>query len=446
MRYLPHTQSDIDKMLALIDKPSIESLFTSIPKKIRLKKPLKIPKGLSEQKLKKELLEMASFNCKSNFLGAGAVKHFVPEIVSQLLLRSEWYTAYTPYQPEASQGTLQAIFEFQTMAANIFGCDIANASMYDGSTALVEACLMAKRIKSKTNTILLSRSLHPEYREVCVTYLTAANIKIMEISLDENGRINIDELDNLLSKNTKLITAIVYQTPNFFGQLEEQQKLIDLAHFHHTLIISANTDPLAFGVIKSPGSIGSDIVISEGIGFCGHISLGGPGLGLFACSQKHVRQMPGRLVSKTIDNKNNQGFVLTLSTREQHIRRERATSNICTNHNLMALAFTITLSLYGKKGFYDSAIKNAKHTLYFRKQAIQAGLRIKFNGPHFNESVVAFSSQKKLKEKLDNLAQKKIFAGCLLSRWYPEFNGCLLVTTTELHNKTEINELIRGLS
>ena len=445
MRYLPHTKNDISKMLSFINKPNIKSLFNSIPEKVKLKKKLNIPKGICELNLKKELLKKSSFNCKLSFLGAGAVSHFVPEIVSQLLLRSEWYTSYTPYQPEISQGTLQAMFEFQTIIANIFGCDIANSSVYDGSTALVEACLMAKRIKSKADIVLLSRSIHPEYREVCATYLNAANIKIIEINIDENGCTDINDLENLLSKNIDSIIAIAYQIPNFFGQLEDQRKLIKLAHIYNTLIISVNTDPLAFGIIESPAFIGADIVVGEGISFCGHLNLGAPGLGLFACSKKYIRQMPGRLVGKTIDSKNNQGFVLTLSTREQHIRRERATSNICTNHNLMALAFSITISLYGKKGFYDLAVKNIKQAMFFRKEAINAGLKIKFKGPHFNESVIVFSSQKQLEEKLNKLSNKKIFAGCSLFRWYPEFNGCLLVTTTELHNIIDINELIKGL-
>jgi glycine dehydrogenase subunit 1 len=445
MRYLPHTNKDIDEMLSIIGKPNIKSLFDSIPRELILEHHLKIPYGIDEQKLKKELLDRSSFKFKTSFLGAGAVRHFVPEIVSQLLLRSEWYTSYTPYQAEASQGTLQTIFEFQTIVSSIFGCNIANASMYDGSTALAEACLMAKRVKPKTNTILLSKGIHPEYRDVCATYLNAVNIEIIEIDFNKNGLVNMKHLDKLLLKRSDNITAIVYQTPNFFGQLEEQKQIIDLSHKHNILIIAVNTDPLIFALVKSPGSLGADIVVSEGISFCGHLSLGAPGLGLFASLNKYIRQMPGRLVSKAIDSNNNTAFILTLSTREQHIRRERATSNICTNHNLMALAFTISLSLYGKVGFYNVAIKNLQRTIYFRRASIKAGLKIKFNGPHFNESVIKFSSQNKLQQKVDYLATQKIFAGCELHKWYSQFNDCLLVNTTELCEEKDIDELVNGL-
>jgi glycine dehydrogenase subunit 1 len=446
MRYLSHTPSDIHAMLNTIQKSSIESLFDSIPKNARLNRDLDLPKALSEIELKKALQKKAGHAPSVSFLGAGAASHFVPEIVSQLLLRGEWLTAYTPYQPEVSQGTLQAIFEFQTFVASLLGSDIANASMYDGATALAEALLMSARLKPNAKKILISRAVHPEYREVCQTLLTAAGLDLIEIPLTIKGTTNIITLKNQLEAAQGHIAAIAYQTPNFLGQLESQSELIDLAHSHQLLSVVANTDPVAFGAIQSPGNLGADIVISEGLGLCGHLSLGAPGVGLFATKQQYLRQMPGRLCGATLDSEGNRGFVLTLSTREQHIRREKATSNICTNHNLMALAFTITASLYGKAGFKKLAKHNLQKTIYFRQQAQKMGLHLLFEGLHFNETVIQFAHKEALEKTLFFLQRQDIFAGVPIEKWYPEYPNSLLVNTTELHSDADIHTLTQALS
>lgn len=425
MRYLSHTSDDIASMLSTIGKPTIDSLFDSIPTENRFKKPLELPKALSEIELKTLLQNYAGQAPKLSFLGAGATPHFSPELVSQLLLRGEWLTAYTPYQPEVSQGTLQAIFEFQTIIASLFGLEIANASMYDGATALAEACLMACRLKPGIQRVLIPKSVHPEYREVCQTILGAARIEITE---------NLD----------KPVAALIYQNPNFFGALENQAEIISLAHQNNALAIAVCTDIVALGAISSPGSHGADIAVGEGIGLCGHLSLGAPGVGLFATKKEFLRQMPGRLCGQTVDSKDQRGFVLTLSTREQHIRREKATSNICTNHNLMALALTMTLSLYGKSGFKELSFHNIKKTIYLREKAKAAGLSILFDGPHFNETVFKLTDSQV--QAVKNLEQQDIFAGVFLERWYPEYSNCLLVATTELHAEEQIDNLVRSIT
>lgn len=411
MRYLSHTSDDIASMLQVIGRPNLESLFESIPVQNRLQKPLNLPKALSEIELKTLLEDLAGQPPKQSFLGAGACSHFVPEVVSQMLLRGEWLTAYTPYQPEVSQGTLQAIFEFQTMTASLFGLEIANASMYDGATALAEACLMACRLKPNVQAIRFHAGVHPEYVETCETFLGAGEGKI---------------------------AAVVYQNPNFFGQLENQAQIIAEAHAEGALAIAVCTDPVALGAIQSPGSLGADIAVGEGIGLCGHLSLGAPGVGLFATKREFLRQMPGRLCGQTVDSKGQRGFVLTLSTREQHIRREKATSNICTNHNLMALAFSMTLALYGQLGFKKLAYHNIKKTIYFRQRAKQAGLLLVHEGPHFNETLLKLTP--KQAQHARKLEKQDIFAGVWLDK------NQLLVCTSELHTQEQINELVRSLA
>ena len=445
MRYLPHTQADIQDMLAKIDRPSIKSLFDTIPSSYQLKDRLALDRPLSELELKQELTQRAGQNSFVSFLGAGASPHFVPEAVSQMLLRSEWYTAYTPYQPEASQGTLQAIFEFQTIVANLFGCDIANASMYDGATAFAEALLMSLRLKPQTKKVLVSSAIHPEYREVAQTYLHAAGFEISEISLTQNGLTNDTELQNYLQNKASEYACFAYQTPNFFGQLESQKKLNDMAHQNDLLAVGIHAEPASLGLMQSAGEAGADIVVGEGIGFCGHLSLGAPGVGLFATREKYLRQMPGRLCGQTTDKDGKRGFVLTLSTREQHIRREKATSNICTNHNLMALAMTMSISLYGENGFKNLAKQNLENTSYLREQLKKYQIRTSFDGAHFNETVAEFHSRDKLLDVMHRLQSEHIFAGVDLYRWYKQFDKHLLINTTELHSQKQIDLLVKGL-
>lgn len=440
MRYLSHTARDVETMLKVIGVKTVDDLFASIPESSKLKRPLNMHSPVPEIELKRLLADLADDAPRLSFLGAGATPHFVPEIVSQQLLRGEWLTAYTPYQPEASQGTLQAIFEFQTMVASILGCEVANASMYDGATALSEAVLMACRLKPNAKHILMSAGVHPEYRQVCHNIAGAAGYNIIECALDEKGKSNFSTQEN------GEIAAVVFQTPNFLGLLESQKELIDWTHRHEAISIVANTEPVAFGAIRSPGNVGADIVVSEGIGLCGHLSLGAPGVGLFATSQKYLRQMPGRLCGQTVDSTGKRGFVLTLSTREQHIRREKATSNICTNHNLMALAFSMSLALYGKTGFADLARRNIAKTLYFRQKCREKGLAIAFEGSHFNETVLRFDNEKSMSSKVKALENDGIFAGVALSRWYKEYPNHLLVSTTEMHRDKDIEMLVSRLA
>jgi glycine dehydrogenase subunit 1 len=449
MRYLPHTQDDQSAMLRAIGKHDLDDLFSSIPKSQQASTPLNIDAGLSEIELKTLLGSRLLNDVGLSFLGAGCARHFVPEIVSQMLLRSEWYTAYTPYQPEVAQGTLQAIFEFQTMVASLYGLDVANASMYDGATALTEACLMALRVHGGRRSILMSAGVHPEYVATCKTFFNAAGIKLDMIPFTADGLCDVDAARQFLKHANPSPAALVFQTPNFFGCLEHEQALTDLARQYDSLVIAANAEPVAYALMPPPGEYGADIVCGEGIGLCGHLSLGGPGVGLFATSKKYLRQMPGRLVGATVDKNERIGFTLTLSTREQHIRREKATSNICTNHSLMALAFTMTLSLYGKNGFKELAEHNLKNTILFRKRAKAAGLSIAFDGAHFNESVVDYGSEAALQKTLARLNAQKIFAGVPLSRFFGSdgsLGGHLLVHTSELHSEAHIDQLVQGLA
>lgn len=451
MRYLPHTPDDISAMLSVIGKPTVESLFDSIPHEAQLQRPLDIGAGLPEMTLKKMLVERAGQAPRSSFLGAGATAHFAPESVSQMLLRSEWYTSYTPYQPELSQGTLQAIFEFQTMTASLYGCEIANASMYDGATALIEALLMAARINAKANVFLVSKAVHPEYIDVCRTYLQGSELQVVEIPVGVDGRTDLEALQKILAAADMQgkVAAVAYQTPNFFGVLEDQEALCAAAKQVGAVPVAANTEPVALALVRSPGRAGAEIVVGEGIGLCGHTSLGGPGVGLFATSSKHLRQMPGRLCGQTLDADGNSGYVLTLSTREQHIRRDKATSNICTNHGLMALAFSMTLSLYGKQGFDQLARQNLAKTRRFRSllSAQSKTAHVMYAGsPHFNETVVAFSSPDEMQDKYQKLAAQDVFAGVPLAQWFPHLDRHLLVATTELHSSEEIAHLATSLS
>jgi len=445
MRYLPHTNDDIKIMLNTIGKSNLNELFRSIPENLIKMSKFNQINYWDEIKIK-HFFNKNINNINLSFLGAGLFNHFVPEIVSQLLLRSEWYTGYTPYQAEVSQGTLQAIFEFQTMISNIYGCEISNASMYDGSTSLAEALLMATKIKKK-NYVLISSNIHPEYYKVCQLYLKNKNIQIIKINYNKlTGTMDLNILNKLLEKHKNEVSAVVYQTPNFFGQLEPQKKIIKNTHENNALAIAVNIDPLVFGIIKSPGDLDADIVVGEGMGFTGSSGLGGSSLGLFATRKKFLRQIPGRIVGLTNDQNKDRGFVLTASTREQHIRKGRATSNICTNSNLNALAFTITLSLYGKKGYKSLAIQNLKNNIYFQNNVNKINnIKILYNNNYFNELIIKFSNRNNLLNVLNSMKEKNIIGGLDLIEFFPELNKHLLICITEMHNKDNIDILIGEL-
>lgn len=443
MRYIPNSPEERQEMLAEIGLSSADELFRSIPADVQLGRPLKITDPLAEPEVISAMEEMAKRNTaatKPSFLGAGVYSHFSPTIVDHLIQRSEFFTSYTPYQPEVSQGTLQYIFEFQTLICQLTGMEVANASMYDGSTAMAEAYLMAQRV-TRRNKIVVATSVHPEYREVARTYTQHGDADIVEVPFDEaTGRLaDTSALDDKTA-------ALVVQSPNFFGCIEDLRSLADAAHAVGSLLIVVVTEAISFGLLKSPGSCGADIVVGEGQSFGIPMSFGGPHVGLFATQEKFVRQMPGRLCGIAYDKNGNRGFTLTLSTREQHIRREKATSNICTNQGLIALAATIYMEAMGKQGLREVAEQNAQKAAY-AKNAIAAldGYSIPFSAPTFNEFVVR--GPKPAIELLETLrAENGIIGGLALSKYYNGRENDFLVCVTETAKKANIDNLLAAIS
>ncbi|MGB9627674.1 MAG: aminomethyl-transferring glycine dehydrogenase subunit GcvPA, partial [Thermodesulfobacteriota bacterium] len=389
-RFLPHTEEDVQEMLKTIGVKRLEDLFEVIPEKCRLSSLLNLPAPLSEPDLIEHLRHLQSplYTC---FLGGGAYYHFIPSVVSHLISRSEFYTAYTPYQPEISQGTLQAIFEYQTLMCQLTGMEVSNASMYDGASSLAEAVLMAYRI-TKRKRVLISQSLHPDYRRVIQTYLDPNQQEIMWVPYQrDEGRIDEQVLSHLLDKD---VSAIVIQSPNFFGVIEDLHPIVEKVHQAGALAIVGFSEAIAYGILAPPGSVGADIVAGEGQSLGIPLSYGGPYLGIFTTRERFVRNMPGRLVGETVDLEGQRGFVLTLATREQHIRRERATSNICTNEGLCALMATIFLSCLGKEGLKELAEMNLSKAEYAKKVSSQIrGCKLNFNAPTFNEFVLKIEGE-----------------------------------------------------
>ncbi len=374
-------------MLHQLGLKSPADLFESIPKDLRLSRDLQTTAALSEIELLAGFDELAAQNVAAqrvSFLGAGAYRHYVPTIVDHIISRSEFFTAYTPYQPEISQGTLQAIFEFQTLVCQLTGMEVANASMYDGSTALAEAVLMAERV-TRRSKIVACGAIHPEYLEVVNTYVQHAGIEMVHEEVDPSTGQVPGVLDLLDDKTA----ALVVQSPNFFGCIEDVTALAEKAHAVGALLVLAVTEAISLGLLKSPGACGADIVVAEGQSFGVPLSFGGPYVGLFATREKYARQIPGRLVGEAYDKQGRRGFVLTLATREQHIRREKATSNICTNEGLIALAATVYLETMGRRGLQEVAAQCVQKTAYAAKKIGElAGFTIPFTGPRFNEFVV----------------------------------------------------------
>jgi len=445
MRYLPHTEEDIRLMLERIGVRTLEDLFVEIPAADRLDRPLQLPPALSETELLRELRRMtaghATLSAYRSFLGAGAYNHFIPAAVDQLASRSEFYTAYTPYQPEISQGTLQAIFEYQTLICQLTGMDVANASMYDGASACAEAVLMAARA-TRRSRVLISTALHPEYRQTVASYCRYLEMELVEVPIAADGRSDQARARQLLDDRT---AALVVGYPNFFGCIEDLSNLAMLAHERGALLVTAVAEPVALGLLKSPGELGADIVVGEGQSLGLPVSYGGPGIGFFAARDKAVRSMPGRLIGETVDRDGQRGFVLTLATREQHIRREKATSNICSNQGLCALVVTIYLALLGKAGIREVAQQNLAKAEY-AKQAIARlpGFSIPFAAPTFNEFVV--ESGQPVGPLLTRLEQERILGGVPLARFYPQMNNRLLVCVTEQNSREEIDALVAALA
>jgi glycine dehydrogenase subunit 1 len=434
LRYIPNTEEDIRKMLDVIGVKKREDLFQTIPKESRLSKPLNLPEPRSELDLLL-LFQRLQAPRMSSFLGAGAYHHFIPAVVSNLASRSEFYTAYTPYQPEISQGTLQAIFEYQTLMCQLTGMEVSNASLYDGASSLAEAVLMAHRM-TRRKKILLSEAIHPEYRRVIHTYVDPDQQEIVLIPYKKDeGRTNEKILIDLLKED---VSSVVIQSPNYFGVIEDLKLIEEKVHHIEGLMIVGFSEAIAYGILRPPGEMGADIIAGEGQSFGIPVSYGGPFLGIFATQERFVRNMPGRLVGETIDLEGKRGFVLTLATREQHIRRERATSNICTNEGLCALMATVFLSCFGKRGLRELAMMNWSKAEYAKKVASQIhGCQLNFTGPTFNEFVLQIGREPE--EVLEKLRKEKILGGLPLAKYYPELHHHLLVTVTEMNRREEID-------
>jgi len=431
-------------MLQHIGVASIENLFDSVPEELRLRDHLKVPAALSEIELLKQFEEMGVRNQAAqriSFLGGGAYSHYIPTIVDHLISRSEFFTAYTPYQPEISQGTLQSIFEFQTLVCQLTGMDIANASMYDGSTAMAEAVLMAERV-AKHSKVLVSAAVHPHYLEVAQTYVQHAGIELQQVLYCTETGTTLTESLSMLDEQT---AAIVVQSPNFFGCIEDLSALGEKARSVGALLIVVVTEAMSFGLLRSPGTCGADIVVAEGQSFGVPLSFGGPYVGLFATRDKYARQIPGRLVGEAYDNQGRRGFVLTLATREQHIRREKATSNICTNEGLIALATTIYLETMGRRGIQEVA-HQCVHKAHYAARKIEnlEGFSLPFSAPFFNEFVVRAPID--AASLLAQLAKEKgIDGGIALSRFDSSRPRDFLVCVTETNTRAEIEALTEGL-
>lgn len=434
-------------MLREMGRESIADLFKGIPDNLQLKRPLNLSAGLSESETMDLFRALAERNSTrftgermSSFLGAGAYDHFIPTIIDTLISRSEFYTSYTPYQPEISQGTLQAIFEYQTMICELTGMDVSNASLYDGSTATAEAVLMAERVTGRAK-VALAGNLHPEYRQVVDTYIRNAGIaEHTIITCAETGTILPEAIRNLGSD----VAAVVVQSPNFFGGIERLRELADATHQIGALFVVVVAEAISLGLLQAPGKAGADIVCGEAQSFGIPISFGGSYCGFFACTEKLQRQIPGRLVGQAFDAQGRTGYVLTLATREQHIRREKATSNICTNQGLYALMATVYLSTMGRRGVREVAEQNLQKAHYAAKRiAAINGFSLKFSSPFFNEFVV--SCPKPAAEVLARLQSKKIIGGLALERFFPEMKNEILVCVTETTTKEQIDALVAEL-
>jgi glycine dehydrogenase subunit 1 len=445
MRYLGNTPSDIAEMLARIGVSSVDDLFEQVPAELRLDRPLALPEAMSEPALLDHLERLARSNRTApdvlSFAGAGVYRHASPVAVDYLLKRGELFTAYTPYQPEISQGTLQAVFEFQTMVAELLGTDVANASMYDGSTATAEAILMARRL-TRRDRVLVSGALHPEYSDVCRTYNEGNGGRLETVSYGEDGATDLDALERALGKD---VAAVVIELPNFFGVLEDIARVADLAHASGALLVVAVTEATALGVIEAPGTLGADIVAGEGQALGLPMNLGGPHCGLFGARMDHVRQMPGRLAGQTQDTAGLRSYVLTLATREQHIRRERATSNICTNQGLMALAVCIYLSLMGPEGL--ARVGRANLALGRRlRLGVERSKRLapRFpGGPIYNELAVRVPGD--AAEVARSAQAQGVLPGVPLGRFDAALADTLLVNVTELHTEADVDRLLAVL-
>jgi glycine cleavage system P protein (glycine dehydrogenase) subunit 1 len=441
MRFFPHSQTDIAEMLGTVGAASVEELLAHVPEHLRMRAPIKLEPGRAEAEVAAELTRLAAQNRGASdfvsFLGCGYYRHYVPAAVRAITARAEFATSYTPYQAEASQGTTQAIFEFQTLITQLTAMEVANASMYDGASAVAEAVLMAHRLLPKRSVVAVSRALWRDYDSTIRTYLSALDhLDVVELPFDnKSGTIDLAALEKIAGERL-LCTVTGY--PNAFGVIEPLARIAAITHRCGGIAISATAEALALGLLKPPGALGADIAVGEAQSFGIAMQFGGPGLGFMAGKMAHVRQMPGRLVGQTRDARGRRAFCLTLATREQHIRRERATSNICTNHSLCALAATVYLSLMGRRGLRELAERNVElsHEAVDRLRA--RGVRPRFSGPFFNEFVAAIPDPT---AALRAAEQRGVLAGVPLVSDYPELREALLISITEMNGREDFDRL-----
>jgi glycine dehydrogenase subunit 1 len=449
MRYVPHTEAEVKEMLGVVGRQSVDELFSTIPPEARFERRLSLEPPLAEPDLMAHLAELSKKSTGTNllsFLGAGMYQHHVPPAVDQLLLRSEFYTAYTPYQPEVAQGTLQAIWEFQTIVSELFGLPLANASLYDGASATAEAALMACRL-TKRGKILLSGCVHPDYRRTTVTYLAGrSDMSTQELGIGGDGAADAGAIAAALSGD---VAAVVVGYPGFYGALPDLAALAKLCHDKGALLVAAVSEPYALSVIEAPGALGVDIAVGEGQPLACPPQFGGPGVGLFACrdDRQYLQQLPGRICGETVDHDGERGFVLTLSTREQHIRRERATSNICTNQGLLALSLAIRSSILGKAGFVEVGKQCLAKARYLRGEISKlSGYGTPFQAaPYFNEFTVRVRGGSAL-GVCQKLEAQGIIAGYDLGRQDPALKDCLLIAVTEKHRREDLDRLVSALA
>ncbi|MCG3174780.1 MAG: putative glycine dehydrogenase (decarboxylating) subunit 1 [Myxococcota bacterium] len=443
MRYIPHTEADIREMLRAAGADQVERLFDGIPKDLQLGRALNLPPAMGEEEIRAELSRLGAATDAGagmiSFLGAGLYRHYVPSAVSQLLLRGEFFTAYTPYQPEVAQGTLQVIFEYQSMIAGLLGLEIANASLYDGSTAMAEAALMARRVKKDRPEIVVSGGAHPQYLEVLDTFLAGMDERAVVVPVDsQSGLTSLEAVRKAISGKT---AAVIVQSPNFLGCIEDVKGLAAAARDAGALLIQVVTEPLSLPLLKSPGSLGADIAVGEAGGMGIPIQLGGPLCGMFATRMEFLRQIPGRLVGRTADVDGEPGFVITLATREQHIRREKATSNICTNSGLMMLAATIYMTLMGPAGMRETARRCAARARALSGEIGRLkGWALRYPTPFFDEFTV--KTPVPAREIIAAGAAQGLVAGLDLGRFDPARENELLLYTSELTTRAGMDRLL----
>jgi glycine dehydrogenase subunit 1 len=433
MRYLPKSPADREAMLKAMGLKSVDELFSPIPAEYRLNRDLKIPRQMAESEIVDYFRQRSRENAEgyTSFLGAGAYSHYRPVIIDSLISRGEFLTAYTPYQAEISQGTLQSIFEFQTMICELTGMEVANASMYDGSTAAAEAVMMAVRLTGR-RSVIVARSLHPEYREVLATYATHQGMPLSIAGFDDTGRVNLKELEKSINAET---ACVLIQSPNFFGTIEDVAAIAAMAHKNGAMLVVSIAEAVSLGIVEPPRD--ADIIAMEAQSFGVPVGFGGPYCGVIATREQFVRQMPGRLVGQTVDKQGRRGFVLTLATREQHIRREKATSNICTNQALVALMVNIFMTIYGKVGLKELAKQNLAKSAYAASQFAKHGEVLFGSTPRFNEFVLKTTEDS---HAINNrLLGHKLIGGFPLKKFYPELGNAALWCCTELTPRSAIN-------